>query len=117
MSDTLFYAVGAFAASAPFFAIVGIILHYHLRRAAFRRALRSGKPLPAFRPSSSSFGISFQIMQAFYRPTVAYVIEAKLEEDAEDDNDGDPETPAKHLHRQLRRIRRGDPVDTLVLRL
>ncbi len=117
MSDSLFYAAGAFAVSAPFLSIVVIILHYHLRRAAYRQALRSGKPLPAFLPSSSSFGISFQILQAFYRPTVAYVIEAKLENNAEDDDEGDPETPAKHLHRQLRRIRRGDPVDTLVLKL
>jgi hypothetical protein len=117
MSDSLFYAAGAFAASAPLLAIVVIILHYHLRRAAFRQARRSGKPQPAFRPSSSSFGMAFQIVQVFYRPTVAYVIEAKLKEDAEDDDEGDPETPAKHLHRQLRRIRRGDPVDTLVLRL
>jgi hypothetical protein len=53
----------------------------------------------------------------FYRPSVACAVEARLEVDAEEDDAGDPETPAKALERQLRRIRRGEPVDRLILRL
>jgi hypothetical protein len=50
------------------------------------------------------------------------VVEAKqdADEDADEDDNGDGDTAAarlKHFHRQLRRIRRGDPVDRLVLRI
>jgi hypothetical protein len=38
-------------------------------------------------------------------------------EDVDEDDQGGPETPLKHLHRQLRRIRRGEPVEQLVWRL
>jgi len=116
MSDTLFYAAGVLA-TAPFLFIAAILFDYHRRRFAWRRANRNGKKPTRFRPSSSSLGNAFQILQVFYRPTTAYVIEAKLEEDADEDDEGDPETPARLLHRQLKRIRRGEPIDTLVLRL
>jgi hypothetical protein len=53
---------------------------------------------------------------------MAYVVEARqdADEDADEDDNGDTDTPAarmRHFHRQLRRIRRGDPVDRLVLRM
>jgi len=46
-----------------------------------------------------------------------FAIEATLREDAEEDDQGDPESPVKLFSRQLRRIRRGARVETLVLRL
>ena len=55
--------------------------------------------------------------QVFYRPSVEYVLEEKQEQDVEEDDQSDPETPEKYLDRQLRRIRRGEPVDQLTLRL
>jgi hypothetical protein len=55
--------------------------------------------------------------QVFYRPTLSHVLEARKNEDAEEDYQGDPEGPKKHLNRQLKRIRRGEPVGDLVLRL
>jgi hypothetical protein len=61
--------------------------------------------------------VIFLFAQAFYRPAVSYEIEARLVERAEQDDDGAPETPARLLNRQLRRIRRGEQVETLVLRL
>jgi len=51
---------------------------------------------------------------------VGYLIEAKQDEDQDEDDSGDPETPEsrlKHFHRQLRRIRRGEPIDRLELRM
>ena len=42
---------------------------------------------------------------------------AKLEEDVNEDENGDPDTPLKHFHRQLRRIQQGEPIDILVFRL
>jgi hypothetical protein len=42
---------------------------------------------------------------------------AREKADVEEDDEGDPETPAKQLSRQLKRIRRGEVVERLVLRL
>jgi hypothetical protein len=55
-------------------------------------------------------------MQVFARPSLQHVLEEKQEEDKDEDDQGDPETPEKRLNRQLKEIRRGDPVKTLVLR-
>ena len=48
-----------------------------------------------------------------YRPRLQYAIEAQQRqvEDADEDDNGDPDTPTRHLMRQLRRIRRGEEVD------
>jgi hypothetical protein len=62
-------------------------------------------------------GVALLFVQVFYRPTVSNVIEVIEHEDAEDDDQGDPESLQKQLHRQLKRIRRGEPVGDLVLRL
>lgn len=64
-------------------------------------------------------GAAFQFFSIAYRPNHAFTAKAQIqqEEDADEDDDGSPETPVKHLHRQLRRIRRGYPVDRLIWRL
>jgi hypothetical protein len=62
-------------------------------------------------------GVALLFLQVFYRPTVSNVIEVIEHEDADEDDQGDPESLAKQLHRQLKRIRRGEPVGDLVLRL
>lgn len=101
----------------PFISIVAILLHYGFRRLAWRRGKRRGRPNLGFCPSSAAMGTILLFAQIFYRPSVAYVVEARQEADADEDDEGDPETPARLLNRQLRRIRRGEPVDRLVLRL
>ena len=58
-----------------------------------------------------------QNLQVLTRPTVEYVLEEKYDEDAEDDGDGGPEDPTIHLKRQLKRIRRGERLDVLRIRL
>jgi len=103
--------------SSPFLAIVVILIHYCLRRAAWKRRKRNGRRTLGFCPSSVALASAFLFMPAFYRPSVSFEIEARQREDVEEDDEGDPETPAKHLHRQLKRIRRGEPIDRLVLRL
>jgi hypothetical protein len=102
---------------APFLAIAVILVYFCLRRAAWRRKKRLGKKNLGFCPSTSALGMAFLFLQAFSRPSLAHVIEAKRDEDADEDDAGEPETLAKQLRRQLRRIRRGEPVDRLVLRL
>ena len=70
-----------------------------------------------FCPSSVAMGTVFLLVTSFYRPRMEFAIEATLREDAEEDDQGDPESPVKLFSRQLRRIRRGARVETLVLRL
>lgn len=68
---------------------------------------------------TAALGAAFQFFSIAYRPNHAFVARAQIEqqEDADEDEDGGPDTPVRRLHRQLKRIRRGEPVDTLVWRL
>ncbi|MGO9436949.1 MAG: hypothetical protein ACLPH3_09175 [Terracidiphilus sp.] len=69
--------------------------------------------------SPAAIGSAFLFLSTVYRPSHAFIGEAQIrhQEDAEDDDQGDPDTPRRHLMRQLKRIRRGEKVDRLVLRL
>jgi hypothetical protein len=117
MSPAFFYAFGMSAAMFPFLSIAAILLHHRLRLAARRRnRLQNGKDR-GFWPTASALGTAFQFLHVIYQPSTAYVLEAKQEERADEDDSGDPEAPTKQLNRQLRKIRRGEPIDTIVLRL
>jgi hypothetical protein len=48
---------------------------------------------------------------------MAYVIEEKLDEKADEDDEGGPDDPTRHLHRQAARIRRGERLDRLTVLL
>jgi hypothetical protein len=67
---------------------------------------------------SAALGFAFLTVPMMYRPNLALVVKAQIrqQEDADDDDNGDPDTPIRHLHRQLRRIRRGKPVNRLMIR-
>jgi hypothetical protein len=117
MNANLFYLCGYIAFSLPFLAIAATLVHYCIRRATWKRKKRCGVTSPGFCPSSSTLGMVLLFAQMFYRPTVSYVLEARQDEDVEEDDQGDPETITKQLSRQLKRIRRGEPVGDLVLRL
>ncbi len=69
--------------------------------------------------SPDSMGAALMFLSMAYRPNHAFVAKAQIQqhEDADDDDQGGPDTPQKHLRRQLRRIRRGEPVDRLIWRL
>jgi hypothetical protein len=45
------------------------------------------------------------------------VIAAIEEDDADEDDQGDPDSPHKHLNRQLKKIRRGEHLERLEVRL
>jgi hypothetical protein len=104
-------------AMSPLLAIAVIFAHYCLRRAVWKHRKRLGKKNLGFCPSIAAMGTSLRFIEVFYRPSIAYVLEAERDEDADEDDSGDPETPAAHFNRQLRRIRRGEKVETLVFRL
>ena len=86
-----------------------------------RKAKTSGGHQRARARIASEPGIAaaFQLLSLAYRPNHAFVAKAQIQqqEDTDEDDDGAPETPLKHLHRQLRRIRRGEHVERLVWRL
>ena len=69
--------------------------------------------------TSPDLGAAMMCLSMAYRPNHAFVAKAQIveREDTEDDNQGGPDTSKRHLMRQLRRIRRGEPVDRLVWRL
>jgi hypothetical protein len=103
--------------ASPFLAIVAILGYYQIRRSAWKRNRRKERRALGFCPSSAALGAVFLLITTFYRPRMEFAIEARLREEVEEDDEGDPETPEKHLNRQLRRIRRGEPVEMLELRL
>ena len=117
MKMTALDLIGMLLTGAPFLAIAGILLHYALRRVVWKRRKQRGAGNPGFCPSAAALGLAFLFLPVFYRPSVAHLIHARQHQQVEEDDEGDPDTPARHLHRQLRKIRRGEPVDTLVLRL
>jgi len=106
-----FYFVSQILFSLPAVAVAVIFIDYFRRRAAWRRRRRMGGKNPGFYPSAKAMGNAFQHLQVFSRPSIAYVLEA------EDEEDGEDETLAGQLNRQLRRIRRGEPLERLVFRL
>lgn len=106
------------AAAAPVLAVPVLFLIFYLKRATARRKKRKGRSSLGFSPSTFALGLALQHLQmTFTHPSIQYVLEQKYDEDAEDDDQGDPDHPKAQLHRQLKRIRRGEPVDRLILRL
>jgi hypothetical protein len=83
------------------------------------KSMRSGQRSRGGTSAAANLGAAFQFLSMAYRPNHAFVAKAQIQqqEDADEDDDGSPETPVKHLNRQLRRIRRGEPVDHLIWRL
>jgi hypothetical protein len=103
--------------ASPFLAIVAILAHYQIRRSVWRRKRRKGKQILGFCPSSAALGAAFAFIPVFYRPSVDFLIKAKIQAQVEEDDQGDPEGPEKLFGCQLRRIRRGEMVERLVWRL
>jgi len=109
--------LGFLCSSAPFLAMGAILVHYQLRRTSWRRNLRKSRRLSGFCPSAAAMGMVLVFMQIVWRPSAANFFAAQQEEDADEDDAGDPESLAKQLNQQLKRIRRGESVERLVLRL
>ena len=68
--------------------------------------------------ASAALGLAFLPLAAIYRPSLVEVAKAQIrqQEGADEDESGGPESPLKHLWRQLRRIRRGERLETLIVR-
>jgi hypothetical protein len=103
--------------AAPFLCLAPFFVLFYLRRAGWKRRRRLGKKSLGFSPSTFTLGIALQNLQAFTHPNVEYVLQEKYDEDADEDGNGDPDDPKEQMKRQLRRIRLGQSVDRLILRL
>jgi hypothetical protein len=82
-----------------------------------RRKVSSNSKRRRFRFTGVAVGNALQILHVYVDPRVRYVIAQRLEEQAEDDGEDDCADPRKHLERQLRRIRRGEQLDRLTIRM
>ena len=86
----------------------------------FRRVKR--KPQDATRFAQVGSGTTeaataaLLFLSAAYRPSQEFVAKAQIQEheEADDDDQGGPDSPRKHLQQQLRRIRHGELIDRLV---
>ena len=104
------------AAIGPFLAIPALLLTFYLRRGLTRRKKQKEPYYMGFSPSAFALGLSLQYLQmTFTQPSVEYILEQKYEEDEDLDDQGDSDDPDTKLHSQLKRIRRGEPVDRLIV--
>src|ERR1700739_1978662 len=116
-NDTLEF----WGASAPVLAMCGVALLLawnHVYQALFNKKHRGPRRVGLFLPSAA-LGFAFMTLPIVYRPNLALFVKAQIrqQEDADDDENGDPDSPKRFLHRQMRKIRRGEPVDRLKVRL
>jgi len=115
--DPIYSALAALAMSSPFLAILLILAYYYLFCVPWRRKRKTGRRRLRF--SSAGLGTVLLGLTLIYRPRIHYAVEAQQRqvEDADEDDNGDPDSPKKHLMRQLRRIRRGEEVEVLYVRV
>jgi hypothetical protein len=78
---------------------------------------RRGKKNSSFYPTYSSLGNALHVLQQLPEPDAASVIAEQLDDEADEDDEGELADPAKHLRRQLKRIRNGEQIDRLTILL
>jgi hypothetical protein len=118
MNFDAIYAWLIFVGFIPFLIVMMSLLHFGLWRIRLRRGTKRGVNRSRIYSCCLGLGMAFlQVMWLFYRPSAAYILRVQEDEDADEDDEGDPENLKKQLNRQYKRIRRGEPVDRLVLRL
>jgi len=68
--------------------------------------------------SPAAVAAALMFLSTAYRPSLEFIAKAEIQqhEDADDDEQGGPDSPRRHFQRQLRRIRDGESLD-LVYRL
>lgn len=86
-----------------------------VQRALWRWRKKTGKSKLGFYPSGTSIGNALQVLQAIAEPQVQHVIEERLEEPTDEDDETGPKNPTAHLMRQARRIRKGEDVHLTAL--
>jgi hypothetical protein len=106
-----------FFAGAPMAGIAAFLAIFYLKRAGFRQNKRSRNRHAGFSSFTFSMGMALQNLEMLVNHKVQHVIEERFDQDADEDDQGDPDSPKAQINRQLKRIRRGELVDRLILRL
>ena len=83
-----------------------------LQRARWQWRNRNNKNRGRYR-GGAALGNALQALQAITQPHVKHVIEARLDETTDEEDDGEPKDPTAHLLRQAKRIRKGEKIDRL----
>lgn len=108
------------AVSFPVFAmvLVAIALFCYKIKGLFKKPDQNRRRRMNVFKSNAIIGMTFLPFASIYRPSMIEVAKVQLrQEDKDEDESGDPESPMRHLLRQLRRIRRGEDIGILSLRL
>lgn len=115
----VYSALAALALGSPFLVILAILAYHYIFRVPWWRKRKTRRSRSRFSSSTTGVGTALVGLTLFYRPRLQFAVEAQQRqvEDVDEDDNGDPDSPKKHLLRQLRRIRRGEPVETLSVRL
>jgi hypothetical protein len=98
----------AFLAFFSLFAAV-----FLLQRAQYRRKKGANPNHRGFYPSAAALGLVLLSLQTLAQPDLHHSIEQRQTEADDEEENGDPADPAAQLNRQLKRIRNGQPIDTL----
>jgi hypothetical protein len=101
-----FILSGAFLAFCTLIALV-----FALQRARYKHRKRRGKKHLGFYPSAAALSLALISLQTLAQPDLNHSLEQRQTEAAEQDDEGDPNDPAAHLARQLKRIRDGQPLE------
>jgi hypothetical protein len=97
------------------FLAIAIIFYTFARLSKIKRRLKFGQRSRVLLVAAG-FAL-LQLFREFWSPGTAHLIVQKADEYADEDDNGGPNTPEAHLHRQLRKIRRGQRIDRLEVRL
>jgi hypothetical protein len=98
----------AFLASFSLFTVI-----FLLQRFQYRRKKAANPNYRGFYPTATALSLTLLSLQTIAQPDLNHALEQRQTEAAEDDDEGDPDDPAAQLNRQLKRIRNGEPIDTL----
>jgi hypothetical protein len=88
-------------------------------RSAHRRQMDPSRVARIGSGSREAVATALMFLSTAYRPHHAFVAQAQIQlrEATDEDNEGGADTPKKHFRHQLRRIRNGENLDRLILRL
>jgi hypothetical protein len=90
-----------------------ILCAFYLQRIRWRIRRMLGKRHLGFYPRSAALGNALQTLQVMAEQKVEHILEEKLDEHEDEDDEGGPKDPTAHLKRQLERIRNGEEVSDL----
>ncbi|MGD0444829.1 MAG: hypothetical protein ABSA39_12925 [Edaphobacter sp.] len=90
-----------------------VIAIMFLKRYRWRRNKRANRKNLAPYPSTAALGLALLSLQTLAQPDLHHALEQRQTEAADEEQNGDPDDPFAQLNRQLKRIRNGQPVNTL----